>query len=119
MTADLFFVLAQAAAPKPPAPPDQGLGMLVWMGFAFVLVYFLTIRPQRKKQLELENQVKSLKTGDRVVTTGGIHGVVANAKGDTSTTLTLKIADNVKIEIEKTAVGTILRDKSESETKAS
>jgi len=119
MTAALFFVLAQAAAPKPPTAPDQGMGMLVWMGFAFVLVYFLTIRPQQKKQRELEAKVKSLKTGDRVVTTGGIHGVVANAKGDTSTTLTLKIADNVKIEIEKTAVGHIVSEKSETETKAS
>jgi len=119
MTADLLFVLAQAAAPKPPTAPDQGLVMLVWMGFAFVLVYFLTIRPQRKKQAELEEQLKALKTGDRVVTNSGIHGVIANVKGDTSTTLILKIAENVKIEIEKSAVGTIVKDKPAAEAKAS
>lgn len=110
MFAALFVTLAQAAAPKPPTPPDQGLGMLVWMGFAFFLVYFLTIRPQKKKQAELEAQIKALKTGDRVVTSGGIHGVVANIKGDTSTVLSLKIAENVKIDVEKSSIATILKD---------
>ncbi len=80
------------------------------MLFVFAIMYFLMIRPQRKKQQDLEKQIKSLKTGDRVVTSGGIHGVVANVKGDTSTVLSLKIADNVKIEIEKSAVATVLRD---------
>ena len=85
--------------------------MLVYMGFAFVLVYFLTIRPQRKKQMELENQVKSLKTGDRVVTSGGIHGVIANVRPEGSTSLSLRIDENVKIEIEKSAIASIIRDK--------
>ena len=91
--------------------------MMMWMVFAFVLVYFLTIRPQRKKQMELEKQIKALKTGDRVVTSGGIHGVIANVKSDTSSSLSLKIADNVKIDIEKSAIATILTDKS-SDVKA-
>ena len=81
------------------------------MGFAFALVYFLTIRPQRKKQMELDQQIKSLKTGDRVITSGGIHGVIANVKSDTSSSLTLKIAENVKIDVEKSAITSILRDK--------
>lgn len=80
------------------------------MLFVFAIMYFLMIRPQRKKQQELEKQIKALKTGDHVVTSGGIHGVVANTKGDQSTSLTLKIADNVKIEIEKSAVATVVRD---------
>ena len=85
--------------------------MLMWMVFAFVLVYFLTIRPQRKKQLELEQQVKALKTGDRVITSSGIHGRIANVGSDTASSLTLEIADKVKIEIEKNAIATIVRDK--------
>lgn len=91
--------------------------MIVWMVFAFVLVYFLTIRPQRKKQAELEQQIKALKTGDKVITSGGIHGVIANVKSDTSTSLTLKIAENVKIDVEKSAIASVLRDKP-VETKA-
>lgn len=114
MTSNLFITLAQtsgATPPAAPARPPETFSMLIWMVFAFVLVYFLTIRPQRKKQQELEQQVKALKTGDRVITSGGIHGVIANVKSDTSSSLTLEIADKVKIDIEKNAIATILRDK--------
>jgi preprotein translocase subunit YajC len=113
MIFDLFFTLAQTSGTKaPPSDPSQSpLPMLMWMVFAFVLVYFLTIRPQRKKQLDLDQQIKALKTGDRVITSGGIHGVIANVKSDTSTSLTLKIAENVKIDIEKSAIASVLRDK--------
>jgi preprotein translocase subunit YajC len=118
MTSDLFFILAQASGATPPTrPPDSSVQMLVFMVFAFVLMYFLTIRPQRKKQLELEKQIKSLKTGDHVVTSGGIHGVIVNVKSDTSSSLSLKIADNVKIEIEKSAITSVLTEKP-AETKA-
>jgi preprotein translocase subunit YajC len=110
MISNLFITLAQAPA-APPQRPSDSFSMLIWMVFAFALVYFLTIRPQRKKQMELEQQVKALKTGDRVITSSGIHGVVANVKSDTSSSLTLKIADNVKIDIEKSAIATIVRDK--------
>ncbi|MEQ1860336.1 MAG: preprotein translocase subunit YajC [Chthoniobacteraceae bacterium] len=109
MISNLAIVLAQT--PTPPKAPDSGLGMLPMMLFLFAIMYFLMIRPQRKKQQELEKQLKALKTGDRVVTNGGIHGVIANVRGDDSTALTLKIAENVKIEIEKSAVATVLKDK--------
>ncbi|NDC79222.1 MAG: preprotein translocase subunit YajC [Chitinophagia bacterium] len=109
MLATLIPTLAQAAAPQAPQPPDQSLSMMVWMMFAFVLVYVLTIRPQQKKQKELEAQIKALKTGDKVVTSGGIHGVIANVKGEKETSLTLKIAENVRIEIEKSSIQTVLK----------
>ena len=108
MIASLVLFLAQGA-PAAPKPPDPGMNMLVWMGFAFVLVYFLTIRPQQKKQKALLNQIASLKTGDRVVTSGGIHGTIANLKEGTS--LLLKIDDNCKILVEKTAIASVMRDK--------
>ena len=108
MIADLFLLLAQTA-PAPPRPPDAGMNMLVWMGFAFVLVYFLTIRPQQKKQKALMDQIASLKTGDRVVTSGGIHGTIANLKEGPA--LLLKIDDNCKILVEKTAIASVVRDK--------
>jgi len=85
------------------------LNLMIWMVFAFVLVYFMTIRPQRKRQLELEAQIKALKTGDKVVTSGGIHGVIANVRDGSS--LILKIADNTKIEVEKSAIATVLNPK--------
>lgn len=71
----------------------------------FVMMYFLVIRPQQQKQKQLQDRISGLKTGDEVVV-AGIHGVVANLKD--GPTLTLKIADNVRIEVEKTAIGTVL-----------
>ena len=69
-------------------------------------MYFVMVRPQRKRQQEQQRLVSSLKTGDRVVTNAGIHGLIANVK---ETTVILKVADNVKIEMEKSAVTNILK----------
>ena len=82
------------------------MNMMVWMIFFFVIMYVFMIRPQVKKQKELATKIASLKTGDRVITSGGIHGVVTNVKNGAS--LTLRVADNVKIEVEKTAITTIV-----------
>lgn len=100
-----------AQTPAPAAPPPDGMNMLVWMMFAFVLVYFLTIRPQHKRQKALAAQIAATKTGDKVVTSGGIHGIIANVK---DTTFVLKIADNVKIEIDKSAVAQLVKQGSEA-----
>ena len=114
MTAPILVFLAQTTAPAgatPKPPVDPGMNMMVWMIFAFVLVYFLTIRPQKKKQQDLERQIKALETGDKVITSSGIHGVIANVRGDSSSYLTLKISDTVKIDIEKSAIATVVREK--------
>src|SRR5262245_25821784 len=96
-----------AQTPAPQAPPS-GAGMLVPMIAIFAIMYFLIIRPQNKRQKELATRVSTLKTGDKVITTGGIHGIVANVKE--GPTLSLKIADNVKIEVDKTAIATVEKD---------
>ena len=101
-----FSILAQAPAPKPVDTGLTSINMMVWMAFAFALIYFMSIRPQAKKQKDLLARISSLKTGDRVVTTGGIYGTVANVKD--GSTLLLKIADNVKIEIDKAAVANVV-----------
>ena len=69
-----------------------------------VLFYFLLIRPQQRRQKQHQQLMANLKTGDRVVTNSGIHGLIANVK---ETTFMLKVADNVKIEIDKSAVAGI------------
>ena len=76
----------------------QMIGMFAVMG---VMFYFLLIRPQSKQRKEHENLLKNLKTGDRVLTSGGIYGIVTNVK---EKTVLIKIADNVKVEIVKSAV---------------
>jgi len=69
----------------------------------FVIIYLLMIRPQSKKQKELQRMIASLKKGDKVVTVGGIYGTIAGIK-EKEGTLILKVDDNVKIEVAKSSV---------------
>lgn len=100
MTMDLLL-LAQAA-------PQQSGGiiqLLVPMALMMVIAYVILIRPQRRKQREHEDRVKRVKAGDRIVTNGGIHGTIAAVKDHT---FMMKVADNVKLEIEKSNIMRIL-----------
>jgi preprotein translocase subunit YajC len=96
----ILFLAEQTAAPGAPPQPDllQTLLPFLFMG---VIFYFLLIRPQQKRQKQHQQLMANLKTGDRVVTSSGIHGLIANVK---ETTFLLKVADNVKIEVDKSAV---------------
>lgn len=96
-----YAFLADAAQPSP-----MGFNqLLVPLACFGVIFYFGILRPQKKKQEDQNRLLTSLKTGDKVVTSGGIHGIVANVKD--GSTLSLKIADNVKIEVDKSAIATI------------
>ncbi len=72
----------------------------------FIIMYFLLIRPQRVKQRELEARIAKIKTGDKIISTAGIHGMVTNVK---ERTLTVKVdnKNNIKLEFEKSAVASI------------
>ncbi len=76
----------------------------------FVLFYFMLIRPQRRQQKEHQLRLAALKSGDEVIACGGLHGLVTNVA---ERTVTLKIADNVKIKVEKQSVTTILKKSEE------
>ena len=78
--------------------------------FIFIIFYFLLIRPQKKAQDELKKMIAALKKNDDVITTGGIHGTVVNIK---ETAVTLKIDDNVKIDVEKSCIARMKRKASE------
>ena len=99
--------LAQAQSVAPSTSPTGGIGFFVPLIFIFIIMYFVMIRPQKKRQDEQRRLVASLKTGDRVVTNAGIHGLISNVK---ETTVIVKVADNVKIEMEKSAVATVLKE---------
>jgi preprotein translocase subunit YajC len=71
----------------------------------FVIFYFLLIRPQQKKQKKHQEMVNAVKKGDRVVTNGGIYGTVADVKEQV---IVLRIADNVKIELVKGSIATVI-----------
>jgi preprotein translocase subunit YajC len=70
------------------------LGMLL-------IFYFLMIRPQQKRQKEIQKMLSGVKKGDRVLTASGFYGTVSGVKDDV---LVLQIADNVKVEMVKSAV---------------
>lgn len=93
--------LAQAAGG---APPNSGLMSFLPFIFMGVIFYFLLIRPQQKRAKEHKALVESLKTGDKVITSGGIHGIVSNVK---EKTFLLKVADNVKMEVDKVAIAAV------------
>jgi preprotein translocase subunit YajC len=80
---------------------SQNLAQLVPLLVIFVLFYVLLILPMRKRQKALQQLVEELKKGDRVITNGGLYGEVAAVIG---TTVLLKIADNVKVKVAKSAI---------------
>lgn len=74
---------------------------LIFLLLIIVVFYFFMIRPQVKKQKEATNFRSALKKGDKVATTGGIYGKITDVK---DRTVTLEIADNVLVKVDKTAV---------------
>ena len=88
--------------------PGGGIGsFFIPLIFIFIIMYFVMIRPQKKRQEQQQSLIASLKTGDRVVTNAGIHGLISNVK---ETTVLVKVADNVKIEIDKSAITNVLKE---------
>lgn len=101
----MFITPAYAQAAGAPGAGDF-IGMILPLVLIMGVFYFLLIRPQQKKQKEHQKLVEAVKTGDKVVTSAGIHGIVSNVK---EATILLKVADNVKIEMDKAAVATVIK----------
>jgi preprotein translocase subunit YajC len=103
----LLIMFAQAPAAPAPAPgAGAGFGTFIPFILIFIMMYFVLLRPQMRRQKEQQKLVTALKTGDRVVTNAGIHGLIANVK---DSTVIVKVADNVKIEMEKSAIANVLK----------
>ncbi len=89
------------------------MGFMIPMLLIFVIFYFLLIRPQKKEQKKTEQMIALLKKGDKIITIGGIHGVVSSTK---EKTVVIKVDDNCKMEINRTAVGVVLSDQTNRPT---
>ena len=76
--------------------------------FLFVVFYFLILRPQQKKQKEHAQMLTKLDKNDEVITSGGVHATVVSVG---EKTMILRIADNVKIEIEKSSIQTVKKSR--------
>lgn len=85
------------------ADGGSGIATMVWFGLIFVMMYLLLIRPQRKKQKEHEKLLTELRKGDKVVTSGGMFGVIF-AIDEERNRIVLKINDTTKLEFLKTSI---------------
>jgi preprotein translocase subunit YajC len=101
--ADLAFA---AASPLGGSGGSSALlTQVVFFAAIFAIFYFLLIRPQQKQKRDRESMLSSVKKGDRVVTSSGLHGTVT---GLGEHTVTLRVADQVKLEFDRAALGRIV-----------
>jgi len=91
----MIFLMPQPTEGGSPVPS------FVFLLLIIVVFYFFMIRPQMKKQKDLKSYRSNLNKGDKIVTTGGVYGKVLDIKEQT---ITMEIADNVRIKIDKNAV---------------
>ena len=102
----LLFGMGQQAAQAGAEPAKWYSSILSFLPFiAIILIfYLLIIRPQNKKQKETQKMLAALKKGDKVVTIGGIHGVIQSVR---ESTVILKVDDGTKIEFSRSAISSI------------
>ncbi|MFO7448301.1 MAG: preprotein translocase subunit YajC [Ignavibacteriaceae bacterium] len=95
-------------AMAPPADGSGGGGMIstiIMFGAIFVIFYFMIIRPQQKRAKEREKMLSNVQKGDKVVTSGGMHGTVA---GIDEKTVLLNVGDNIKMTFERSAIAAVV-----------
>ena len=95
-------------------PPGDGSGAggsfmstIIMFGSIIAIFWFMILRPQQKKQKQHQQMMDSLKKGDKVVMSGGVHGTIA---GMGERTVLVQVAENVKMKFEKVAIATIIRE---------
>ena len=86
---------------------SAGSGLFSFLPLVAIIAifYFLILRPQNRKQKETQKMISALKKGDRVVTIGGIHGVIQSVK---ESTVIVKVDENVKLELNRSAVSNVV-----------
>ncbi len=111
----LWIAAAQpaTAAGQGGGPPESmpAFSSLVTLALVFGVFYFLLIRPQQKARKEQERLIAGVKTGDRVVTSGGLLGTVTNVKDKT---VLVRVAENVKVEVLKTSLTSVTKAEAEA-----
>ena len=108
----MSFTFLAADAPAASGGMFGSMGAFVPMILIFVMFYFILIRPQRQQQKRLEETRKGVGNGDKVITVGGIHGIVT---GVTDKTVSVKIADGLSVKFDRSAIATVLDSKTKKE----
>ncbi len=113
-----FLQTATGTAPSASGPMGLFTSVVPFV-LIIAIFYFFLIRPQNKKQKETEKMIAALKKGDKVVTVGGIHGVISSTK---EKTVIVKVDDNCKLEFNRSAITGVetdaKKDKKESDAAA-
>ncbi len=108
-------IIAEGAA-QPAATPFGGMNFIVPMILLYAILYFILIRPgrlkQKKEQQQLEDLRNSMSKGDKVITVGGIHGMVS---GTTEKTVSVKIADGLSVKFDRSAIVTVVDSKTKND----
>ena len=105
------LTLATAFPPGGAGGPGGGMYMqVVFFAAIFAIFYFLLIRPQQRQKREREQMLAKVKKGDRVVTASGLHGTVA---GLSEHTVSLRVADQVRLEFDRASIGRIVEGQGE------
>ena len=97
----LQFILLQAATAAEGTPQQNSWSFWVMMILIFVVFYFFMIRPQQKKQKELQKQRDALKKGDKVITAGGIYGIIKEVQ---ETTFLIEVSKDTTLKVDKGSV---------------
>ena len=106
----LFATLWTGLLPLAAAPGDSQPGgnpllqSLLFIGVMFAILYFLMIRPQRKRQREHTDMIANVKKGDKVITRGGIHGIITLVR---DREVVIKVDDNCKLTLSKSALAVV------------
>ena len=101
-----LLAMAQPASSEQEDPRALVIKTIAMLAFFGAIFYFIMIRPQQKQRKEQENLLKNLRTGDKVLMSNGIFGIIANVK---EKAFVVKIADNVKVEVVKSAVTAVVQ----------
>ena len=90
--------------------PQEGgegsmMSTLIMFGAIFLIFYFMIIRPQQKRQKDREKMINEMKKGDKVITSGGLHGTIA---GMDEKTLLVDLGNNIKVTVERSSVNAVV-----------
>ena len=105
-------LLAQSGGGQPGGAAGLFSSPIFMIVLLVVMFYFLLIRPQQKQRKEQEARINSMQSGDKIVTAGGIHGLVHNIK---ERTVVVKVAEGTMIEFEKGSIASVIKKESKND----
>ena len=82
------------------------ISTLIMFGAIFAIFYFMIIRPQQKRAKEREKLLSNVEKGDKIITSGGVHATIVGLE---EKTVLIEIAPNVKVKIERSAIGSVVK----------